>query len=212
MNATAQKMQTMTHKPRSKADSRYAHRTRGFGVPATLDPHHYQVHIPRGAKQPVLIRENLGMQAEREDKAVIDRVCLERYRWRAIANEVKRAFNQRLKQQKLAAGQWKVGENPVDRLLGKELCVLAWAIEDVNPDQIGLAIRNWLALRPEERWWLFGMTAMATGGLQDRGKGWRQALRYALADLPQATLLQPCTPQPEDKGADSGSITPDLFD
>jgi hypothetical protein len=204
MSAAIQKAPTMTR----KSTSRYAHRTLGFGVPATLDPHHYQVQIPRGSKQPVLISESLGVQAEREDKAVIDRVCLERGRWSAIANEVKRAFNQRLKQQKLAPGQWKVGENPVDRLLGKELCVLAWAIEEVDSGQIGLAVRNWLALRPEERWWLFGMTAMATGGLQDRGKGWRRALRYALADLPQATLLQPCTPRPDSKRSGTG----DLFD
>lgn len=206
MNAIAQKVSTMTR----KSARRYAHQTLGFGVPATLDPHHYQVRIPRGSKKPVLIRESLGMQAEGEDQAVIERVCLERHRWGAIANEVKRAFNQRLKQQKLAPGQWKVGENPVDRLLGKELCVLAWAIEEADSGQIGLAVRNWLALRPEERWWLFGMTAMATGGLQDRGKGWRRALRHALADLPQATLLQPCAPRPQSEGKDSR--TGDLFD
>ncbi|MGR6035927.1 MAG: anti-phage-associated DUF3780 domain-containing protein [Candidatus Nitrosoglobus sp.] len=202
MNAIAKEVQTMTGKPRSKAGDRYAHQTLGFGVPATLDPHHYQVRIPRGSRQPVLIRESLGMQAQGEGEAVIDRVYLERHRWSAIANEVKRAFNQRLKQQKLAPGQWKVGENPVDRLLGKELCVLAWAIEEVSAEHIGLAVRNWLALRPEERWWLFGMTAMATGGVQDQGRGWRLALRYGLADLPQTTLLTR-TPRPasQDSGA-----------
>lgn len=118
MNAATQKKPAMARQPAN----RYAHRTLGFGVPATLDPHHYQVTIPRGTKQPVLIRECLGMQAGREDNAVLDRVCLERRRWTAVANEVKRAFNHRLRQQKLAPGQWKVGENPVDRLLGKELC------------------------------------------------------------------------------------------
>jgi len=29
-------------------------------------------------------------------------------------------------------------------------------------DPIPIAVRNWLALRPEERWWLFGMTALTT--------------------------------------------------
>ncbi|ABA57067.1 hypothetical protein Noc_0547 [Nitrosococcus oceani ATCC 19707] len=204
MKTTAQKIPPMSR----QSPRRYAHRTLGFGVPTTLDPHHYQVTIPRGTKQPVLIRECLGIQAGREDSAVLDRVCLERRRWTAIANEVKRAFNHRLRRQKLAPGRWKMGENPVDRLLGKELCVLAWAIEEASPEQTGLAVRNWLALRPEERWWLFGMTAIATGGLQDSRRGWRRALRYALADLPQATLLPTGTP----KAADKNTKTPDLFD
>ena len=61
----------------------------------------------------------------------------------------------------------------MDRLLGKELCVLAWAVEQMEMEKIPVAVRNWLALRPEERWWLFGMTAMSTGGVMDAGKGWQ---------------------------------------
>lgn len=56
-----------------------------------------------------------------------------------------------------------------------------------------MAVRNWLALRPEERWWLFGMTAMATGGINDGDKGWRLALRHALGDVAQSDGLQPKT-------------------
>ena len=52
-------------------------------------------------------------------------------------------------------------------------------------------MRNWLALRPEERWWLFGMTAMSTGGVMDAGKGWRAALKHALGDVAQSELLAP---------------------
>lgn len=52
-------------------------------------------------------------------------------------------------------------------------------------------MRNWLALRPEERWWLFGMTSMATGGIHDADKGWRVALRHALGDVAQNELLRP---------------------
>jgi len=84
-----------------------------------------------------------------------------------------------------------VGDNPVDRLLGKELCVLAWAIEGMAPENIPIAVRNWLALRPEERWWLFGMTAMSTGGVHDGNKGWRLALRHALGDVAQSELFKP---------------------
>jgi hypothetical protein len=43
------------------------------------------------------------------------------------------------------------------------------------------ALRNWLALKPEERWWLYGMTVAGSGGINDTEQGWRVALRYALA-------------------------------
>lgn len=172
-----------------KRPSVYAHPTLGFGVPATTDPHHFIVRIPRGNQKPVLISESLGTSANNFGGQVIDRALLERPRWTAIRSPLLRAFNARLKERNLASGVWKVGDNPVDRLLGKELCVLAWAIERLDPEKIHLAIRNWLMLRPEERWWLFGMTAMATGGLADSEKGWRLALRHALGDVVQPDVL-----------------------
>src|ERR1019366_4206904 len=45
---------------------------------------------------------------------------------------------------------------------------------------IAVAIRNWLGLKPEERWWLYTMTAAATGLAHQQGLGWRGALRQAL--------------------------------
>ena len=68
--------------------------------------------------------------------------------------------------------------------------MLAWAIEGLDTEKIGTALRNWLSLRPEERWWLFGMTAATVGAPNDRGRGWRMALRYALGDTPQPTLRE----------------------
>lgn len=167
----------------------HSHPTLGFGVPATSDPHHFIVQIPRGSSQPVLISEHLGLQASEE--TVIDRVQLERPRWTAIRCEVQRAFNQRLKAHALKSSSWKVGDNPVDRLLGKELCVLAWAVEGMDADKIPVAVSNWLALRAEERWWLFGMAAQGTGGLGDGHHGWRLALRHALGDVARTDTLGP---------------------
>jgi hypothetical protein len=181
--------QNLSHRERAS----YAHRTLGFGVPATSDPHHFVVRIPRGSAAPVLICEHLGMASETAREQVIDRVLLDRPRWTAIRAEVQRAFNARLKDHNLATANWKLGDTPVDRLLGKELCVLAWAIERLDPEKISIAVRNWLALRPEERWWLFGMTALATGGIGDADKGWRVALRFALGDVAQNELLKPRT-------------------
>ena len=163
--------------------------TLGFGVPATSDPHHFKVIVPRSTRGRVQISEYLGLQATSDEMSVVDRVLLERARWTAIRGETQRAFNVRLKAHELKTSAWKVGENSVDRLLGKELCVLAWAVEHMEMEKIPVATRNWLALRPEERWWLFGMTASTTGGLGDGDKGWRLALRHALGDVAQGEAL-----------------------
>ncbi|MDM7457169.1 MAG: DUF3780 domain-containing protein [Tepidimonas sp.] len=183
--------QALRRATRTLAGRAHVQHTLGFGVPATSDPHHFKVLIPKSSTGKVQISEYLGLQSASSDTAVIDRVLLDRPRWTAIRAEVQRAFNARLTAHALKPSAWKIGENPVDRLLGKELCVLAWAVEQLEASKIPVAVRNWLALRPEERWWLFGMTAMATGGVMDAGKGWRIALQHALGDVAQSELL--CT-------------------
>ncbi len=188
--------------------------TLGFGVPATSNPHHFVVEIPRNNTGSVSVVENLGMQTHDQSQSEIPRVILERTRWTAIRGEVQRAFNVRLKERNLKTSTWKVGENPVDRLLGKELCILAWAIEGMAFDHIPIAVRNWLALRPEERWWLFGMTAITTGGVNDGDKGWRLALRHALGDVAQNETFKPQAIQIHNrdklKNSETGSLS--LFD
>lgn len=184
--------------------------TLGFGVPATSNPHHFKVVIPKASTGKVRISEHLGLQAGGSDDAVIDRVLLDRARWTAIRATVQRAFNARLAAHGLKLGAWKVGDNPVDRLLGKELCVLAWAVEQMEMERIPTAVRNWLALRPEERWWLFGMTAMSTGGLMDAGRGWRAALKHALGDVAQSDLLAPRAHR-SNRGKDDLRPSLDLF-
>jgi hypothetical protein len=175
----------------AEATTADARPTLGFGVPATSDPHHFKVIIPRSNTAPVQVSEYLGLQALSDEHSVIDRAVLERARWTAIRAEVQRAFNARLSTHNLKPSAWKAGDNLVDRLLGKELCVLVWAVEHMEMEKIPVAVRNWLALRPEERWWLFGMTAMSTGGIGDGDKGWRLALRHALGDVAQSELLSP---------------------
>jgi hypothetical protein len=152
------------------------------------------VTLPASEREDVLISEHLTYD-ENEGRAAPSfgpgqtdgklRVCLARGKWDAIADEVRVEFNQRLKRQGLKAGQWKTGAVPLSRLLGKELVLLAWAIEDADPALIPTAIKNWLGLAPEERWWLFTMTSAATGhAVYGRGKGWRKAVRYALTENP----------------------------
>jgi len=157
----------------------------GFGVPNTVDPHYFAVIVPRGRDESVVLTERFGIAAESKRMPdALDRVVLDRAKWTTIADPVRRAFNERLTEKNLAASRWSVGENKVERLLGKELCVLAWAIEKAPLALVSAAVTNWAGLRPEERWWLFTVTAAATGGVDDGDTGWRKALRFALTENP----------------------------
>jgi hypothetical protein len=110
------------------------------------------------------------------------RAELARERWDLISGELKAELNRRLKGEGKSAGRFVVGDTPVQRLLGKELLVLVWAVEQsgVTADECERAIKNWLGLKPEERWWLYTMTAAATGFAHQVGQGWRGALRIAM--------------------------------
>jgi Protein of unknown function (DUF3780) len=74
--------------------------------------------------------------------------------WDAISPEARSEFNRRLKAEGKPAGRWGASETAVQRLLGKELLVLLWATEmqGVSEEEITVAIRNRLGLKPEERW------------------------------------------------------------
>lgn len=164
--------------------------TLGFGCPDTTDPHRFEVDIPAGRTGIVSIEEHYGIKAGIDGlPEVADRCHLPRGIWSLIAEDVKRDFNERLRAKKLTASRWTIGINKVERLLGKELLVLAWAVEKASPDLVPNAIRNWVGLRPEERWWLFTVTAAATGLPEHADIGWRKALRFALTENPLAELL-----------------------
>jgi len=154
-----------------------------FGAPVAFGAHLFRVEIPAARNASVVIVEDYGYRGQESGiPRDEERVILERPVWSAIADIVRREFNARLKAAKILTGRWHTGVNLMDRLLGKELCVLAWAAETATPEQIPVICSKWAALRPEERWWLFSMT-VAEGGLpQDAQRGWRRALFYALSD------------------------------
>lgn len=166
----------------------------GFGFDPSESGHHFRVTIPVKKDERVYISEHFSADDTRErlelnialgaedDKL---RVILPRLKWDDIAEATQIEFNQRLRQMNLKLGKWKVGATPISRLFGKELVLLAWAIEDADPALIPVAVRNWLGLVPEERWWLFTMTNAATGhAIAGRNKGWRKAVRFALTENP----------------------------
>jgi hypothetical protein len=158
-------------------------KTIDFGAPAKFGAHLFRVEIPASRVDPVVIVEDYGYRGQeggipREET----RVVLPRPVWSAIADTARREFNDRLKVAKVLTGRWHTGTNLVDRLLGKELCVLAWAAETANPEQLPIIGSKWAALRPEERWWLFSMTVAEAGLPEDTQRGWRRALFLALSD------------------------------
>jgi hypothetical protein len=113
------------------------------------------------------------------------RAIVERFRWDEIASVFWEEAAQRLRNAGIAVPRMpKKGRIPIHASLGKELCVLLWAIEDADSALIPEALRNWEGLAPEERWWLYTMTAAATGQAQQRGIGWRKALRFAMTENP----------------------------
>jgi hypothetical protein len=154
-----------------------------FGAPDKFGTHLFRVEIPNVRTEPVRIVEDFGYRGleggipQEEERAILTRGV-----WSGIADSARHEFNERLKTAKVATGRWHSNTNLVDRLLGKELCVLAWAAEQAHPDQYPVICSKWAALRPEERWWLFAMTVAEAGLPDDTQRGWRKALFFALSD------------------------------
>jgi hypothetical protein len=154
-----------------------------FGAPDQFGAHLFRVEIPASKSDSVVLVEDYGYRGSEsgiprdEQRAILPRVV-----WSAIADTARREFNDRLKAAKVTTGRWHSGTNLVDRLLGKELCVLAWAAETANDEQLPVICSKWAALRPEERWWLFAVTVAEAGLPEDTQRGWRRALFHALSD------------------------------
>jgi len=168
-----------------------------FGFNPDVTEHYFLVSMPasRSKTASVTISEHFELQKMEKGKELYTslnnenaqiKVLLDRFRWDEIADETKAEFNRRLRTQGTKTANWKKkGQIFVEKTLGKELVLLAWAIEHCDPVLISTGIRNWLGLVPEERWWLYTMTNASTGhALNDRNKGWRKAIRFALTENP----------------------------
>ncbi len=183
-------------KPPTRRPSRTATETKtpGFGFRPERGGHHFLVTMPKSGGDQVMIsepltcekttgRRELRLALGREDDKI--RILMPLRKWDAIAEPLQREFNFRLKKLGLASGRWSKTWTPVSRLPGKEMTLLAWAIEEADPALIPTAIRNWQGLAPEERRWLSTMANTAPGQvLNGRNKGWRKAVRFALTENP----------------------------
>ncbi len=171
----------------------------GFGFDPSESKHHFLVVFPKSkdVNANVAVYERFSWDipepADVDAKYILEQKIdyrhdklkceLSYYKWKEIESAVRLEFNQRLKEVSIKTGIWKPGQNVLQRLFGKELTLLCWAIEDCDIKVIPTAIKNWLGLKPEERWWLFTMTNAGTGDANLKF-GWRTAIRYALTENP----------------------------
>lgn len=170
----------------------------GLGFLPDEARHGFLIDIPKGrdGNDIICITEYRGddlnyLGARTVDQPTLNepslRVVINRTRWLALAPAFWEEANRRLRANGLPPAKFQKTPSkpvPVHPSLGKELCILCWAVEDAPPDDIPNALRNWEALAPEERWWLYTMTIATTGQAMQKGIGWRKALRAALADNP----------------------------
>jgi hypothetical protein len=170
----------------------------GLGFLPQEARHGFLIDIPKGKRGGDLIpiTEHRGDDLDHLGARSVDlpsmndpalRVVLDRNRWLALAPAFWEEANRRLRANGLPAAKFQKNPGkpvPVHASLGKELCILCWAVEEASPDDIPNALRNWEALAPEERWWLYTMAVATTGQAMQKGIGWRKALRAAIADNP----------------------------
>lgn len=159
----------------------------GFGYMPEETKHHFLIVTPRSPKEDIAVYERFDWdESEDQETGIIEenlKVILDRHKWNQIKDTLTTFFNNRLKEKNITVGRFKIGQVPIERLLGKEMVLLMWAIEDSDPQLISTAIKNWSGLSREERWWLFTMTNAITGHADDK-RGWRKAIRYALTENP----------------------------
>lgn len=156
-----------------------------FGFDPTQSPHHFAAIVSRDGRVSFVERflwetgSEEPTTQEPQPKAVLDA-----YHWSRVCDSAAEVFNQRLRHAGHRAATWK-SETVLAPHFGKELTLLAWAVEDADPSLIPNMVANWAGLAPEERWWLY-TTINATTAHPEHGKdrGWRKAIKIAFAENP----------------------------
>jgi len=158
----------------------------GFGFDPAQSPHHFAVIVARGGD--ITIEERFVWGDDPEDDeaapAASAKASLDAYHWARVAPAAAETFNARLRAAGLSTAAW-ASESVLAPHLGKELTLLAWAVEDADPTLLPAMLANWMGLAPEERWWLY-TTINATSGHPEHGRdrGWRKAIKIAFAENP----------------------------
>ena len=163
----------------------------GFGFDPGESAHHFAVILPESGEEAVTVEERFAWNdgpdvVEDTGRSLVVKVRLDRYRWERIADAARGQFNTRIRANGHRSVAWKVGQpNILPPHFGKELTLLAWAVEEMDESLIPNVIANWTGLEPEERWWLY-TTVNATFTRAEAGKdrGWRKAIKIAFSENP----------------------------
>ena len=112
--------------------------------------------------------------------------------WHKIIARVVRELSQELNDDERdgkKAPSLKSGNNRLSPLVGRELALLLWALQEEGADrQLEAILHGWRELAREERWWLYAKAA-APG--QRTGIGWRRALFHALSEAAESRASAP---------------------
>src|SRR5580658_10460158 len=104
-----------------------------FDAADIYQEHAYLVRLSKGREAKVLVFEVFGRPpTEREPQwapETILRCETARDVWDVISLEVRAELNRRLKTEGKPVGRWGADDTAVQRLFGKELLVLLWAVE-----------------------------------------------------------------------------------
>ena len=187
--------------------------TTDFGAPSAFGSHCFYVEIPTAPREAISIYEDYGFDGDENHRETTEcRIILARELWTKIRDDARHDFNSRLKAKKQSTGSWSPGTIKLDRFLGRELCVLAWASEHATPLECMVICQKWLALRPEERWWFYSKTAAEARLAEHTERGWRKALYCALSDGVGIKTTQKVKPKSKIKKVDDEIMEHSLFD
>ncbi|HEV2526877.1 MAG TPA: DUF3780 domain-containing protein [Thermomicrobiales bacterium] len=172
--------------------------SRGFGYqPERSGGYHFEVRPTAGGGGGITVVERFGAGMALDGQASSDeareRARLTAARWEAVQGAVAADFNQRLQGARLRPGRWLKGVTPLAPHFGKELVLLAWAIDDQDPTVIGRMLANWRGLAPEERWWFYTTinASPRSRTIPDGAShGWRAAIKVAFLDDPRDVGLE----------------------
>jgi hypothetical protein len=189
--------------------------TRGFGYqPDRSGGYHFEVKV--GSSGEVTIIERYSASAKDLStyrSEPLEKARIGAHRWSIVQGAVAEDFNRRLQQGKVRTGSWGKTTTPLAPHYGKELVLLAWAIEDQDPTNVPRMLANWRGLAPEERWWFYTtINASSRHYASDRNYGWRAAIKIAFLDDPQdigLSALRVTGEEPAKSYDDSNSHDPD---
>lgn len=176
-----------------------------FGFDPERSPHHFAV-IPHGSTYVQFIeRFSYGESGEDESVAAKDviKAELDLERWQRVRDDAAQVFNAHLRAAGSRPATWRKGAPTLlAPHLGRELILLVWATEGQDLSVLPAVRLNWRGFAPEERWWLYSTINASSRHPEHADRGWRKAIKIALAENPVNTdgfLAEPRAPAPRSR-------------